>query len=693
MTETLTGRAACLLLALVWFVSMGVADANAYSYVPLLAGLALVVLLAVSAMIRGAKVVQLSATAWLSLGVGCYFLVRCLCSFSVVESWREASIILGCGVFYVAGVYAAQGRSPRAVTGALGVALVLNMAAFCLMRYTDIPMEWGGRPQMGPGGENHRPVTLFVYKNFAGAFLLVAGMGLSALLLWFRRRAWVTVVCGGISVCAVLISAQCGTRAVFLLAPVLLAVGALMWFVLRLHDGDGFTAGDVFIGFFLLAGICILPGWALMDPDCLSLFTAIDSDGRFAIWQQVNRVLPAAPLYGYGACSVQWMTLPWDTSSFRSLNYAHNEYLQAWCDYGLIGLSLMLFVLFWHSVRVFRVIAEDAVSATRKRLTAAAAMCLWAWGSASGVDFFWHHFAIAGMTAFSLGVIASPYPSENVRKARRRKVVPQGAFGKSVLALFGVSALFLSAWLVQRQWPIWRAQWDYNIVSRQDADGDARRQILARLMPQYPASELMDTYMMLPVGRKMLVQDAQEEMRLLEMVVAANPHQLHMVMRLGARLSEAGRYTEAEQLFRMHYPGDGQDSTRLVDWPEPYVKHLLRWGQHDLYSGERARGYSLLCYALKIVDRAKLIKTRRWRFGEQAWNPYHDNNEAQWKQYLRARRQDVRIQRMLNTEPDDSWQAPMEPGGKPALYRRYGAPESGGCEPVKNSSAPKAGKE
>lgn len=672
MTETRTGRAACLLLALVWFVSMGVADVHAYSHIPLLAGLVVVVLLALSAMIRGAKTVQLSKTAWLSLGVGAFFLLRCLCSFSVVESWREASTILGCGVFYVAGVYAAQGRSPRPLMWTLFGALALNVLAFVLMRYTELPMEWGGRPEIGLGGNNHRPVTLFVYKNFAGAFLIVSGILITALALWFRQSTAACIMYGALGVCSVLLSAECGTRCIFLLAVILFSVGGLMWFILKIHEQESLRGSDIIIGFIFLSGCGILAGWIFMDPDGLSFFSSMNSDGRFAIWSLVCRALPEAPPWGHGACSVQWITLPYDTQSFRSVNYAHNEYLQAWCDYGIIGLFSMTVLLLWHGCRTFFILASESVSATRRRLTASAFLCCFAWSGVACVDFFWHHFALATMTAFALGIMASPYPAEERRKARRRKVLPQGPAGKSVLSLCCVLFVALSCWLVHQQWPVWTAQWEYNRIASSDKDGTARRQLLSSIIPRYPASELMNTYLLLP-GRK--TTDANQETELLRTVLQANPRQLHIAMQLGTRLSESGMFEEAETLFRTYYPGDGPSNTRLADWATIYAKHLLRWGQHSIYTGEQARGYSLLSYAMNIVDKTQSDKNRRSRFGSQTWAPFGNAGDAEWEKFLTSRRQDIRIMRMLHMEQERSWQRP-DASGKPALYQRHGAAES-----------------
>lgn len=695
MTETLTGRAACLLLALVWFVSMGVADANAYSYVPLLAGLALVVLLAVSAMIRGAKVVQLSATAWLSLGVGCYFLVRCLCSFSVVESWREASIILGCGVFYVAGVYAAQGRSVRTVLLLLLIAAGFNALYFGLMKGTDVPMEWAGRPAVGPGGINNRPTTLFVYKNHASAFLAMVGMLLFALALWWRAlRGWRFALCLPALVC-VLLSAECHSRAPFFLLPVMAVAGWVLWVVLKLYEDDRLGMGAILSGFAILSLAGVAACSAFFDRDIIRFFEDTDSHGRFSIWQETCRLLPDAPLWGHGASSVQWLVMEQPNlkvSFFGMANFAHNEYLQVWMDYGLIGLGLTVFVVGWHICRGLMVMASETVSPRQRVLTALAVLCLAGWSCVSMVDFFWHHFAIAGMTAFAAGMTASPYPYTNVRKGVRRSVAVQTPRGKGALAFVGMAVVALCLWLGQKSLPAWEAQWAFNRLSQPGADenGAARHALLASLVPQYPATELMDQYYRVPRD----CDDWQQEVGLLRTTLAANPHQLYTAMMLAEMLSRHGQCEEAETVYRRYYPGDGSDRTSHADWANMYALNLLRRGQRMWASGNIPMAYSLMQYGLRIVKHQPSLWSVdiKYRSDEHVWQK-NGKYMPNWKKYIQSRKQDIAVMRMLNTEPDDSWQAPMEPGGKPALYRRYGAPESGGGEPVKNSSAPKAGKE
>lgn len=674
MTETWTGRAACVLLALVWFVSMGVGDANAYSYVPLLAGLALVVLLALSAMIRGAKVVRLSATAWVSLGIGLYFLVRCLCSFSVVESWREASIILGCGVFYVAGVYAAQGRSLRTVGTVLTIAVALNVLYWWLMQQPDVPMEWAGRPAMGPGSINHRPVTLFVYKNHAGGFLVMGGMLLSALALWTRGR-WGRALPVALGCCAVYLSGECATRAPYLLGPVLLVGLWVMSVVLKLYADEKVGWLTMLSGFVVLGGIGVALCSAVFDTEVLNFFVKANSHDRFAYWHECLPLLPDVPWWGHGADAVQWLLMPVDKVTTSTINYAHNEYLQAWMDYGLIGLACVLAILGGHGCRAFRILSSEKTAPQQRVMTAMAFLCLLGWSTASFVDFFWHHFAIAGMTAFSAGVLASPFAEAERKSGRVRKVALQQYQGKGILALLGVGVIALCAWLGFRCYPAWVSQWEFNRLSAEGADenGDARHAVLKELVPLYPASELMDIYYRIPRS----ADDWEEEIRLLECVLAANPRQLYTVTMLGKLLTEHGEYERAERLYRQYYIGDGMESVSVAEWSGFYALNLLQWGHWCVMNGDASGGYSRMRYALSIIAARKghTQFDRRYREKKQAWAE-EGKFLPHWAQYITDRQQDVKILEMLGTEANDSWQAPMEPGGKPALYRRYGAPES-----------------
>lgn len=676
MTETVPGRLAALLLALIWIASMSMTDINAYSYFPTLAGLVVVVLLALSAMIRGARTVQLSWLAWCSLAIGGYFLVRCLCSFDVVSSWREAGLILSCGVFYVAGVYAAQGRSLKPVVSVLLLAVLLNMAFFYLMRYTDVPMEWTGRPAFGPGGENHRPVTLFVYKNQAGAFLVLSGMLLVAAALWCGFRRSLMLLLAAVGVGAVVLSDSCGTRAVLLLAPLMAAVGWVLWVGLKLHDEEKISFGVIFSGFVILGGIGFGICALFFDKELVSWAMAIDTHGRYLMWGTCCRFLHGAPLWGYGADSVPWLLAPCFEKVASVTNFAHNEYLQVWLDYGLIGLGGMLFVLFAHIVRGGCVLLSSQASSTQKRFAAFAILCIISWAAASFVDYFWHQAALAAMTAFAAGILASPYPY--VRRGRQCRVQVQGTTGKGILAM--VSCCFIAGcvWLCMLCESAWLQQWSFNRLTAEhaDQDGSCRLAILNRLLPRYPDYRLVDTAYILPGGTAW-----PEEEQMLMHVLEANPKQLYMIVMLGRFYTDQGRYQDAEKLYRRTFPGDGMPRLQNTSWPSFYFYNLILWGQDCYVHGDMPGAYSRMAYALNILKNACLVVDATPRYCYDAWQATPEQKEY-WKTYLAARKQDVRLFKVHGVQPDDSWMQPMEPGEKPALYRRYGLSDEAEREKV-----------
>ncbi|MCQ2365443.1 MAG: O-antigen ligase family protein [Akkermansia sp.] len=665
LTETFAGRTAALLLALIWIASMGMTDINAYSYFPTMAGLIVVLLLALSAMIRGARAVQLSWLAWCSLSIGGYFLARCLCSFDVVSSWREAGLILSCGVFYVAGIYAAQGRSLKPTVGVLLVAVVLHIICFLLMKYTDAPLEWTGRPAFGPGGANHRPVTLFVYKNQAGAFLMISGMLLVAAALWAGMAKRIhLLIPAAVGVAAVALSNCCGTRAVLLLAPVMGVLGWVVWVVLKVNTEDNVGFGVILSGFLILGGIGFGLCTMLFDREVLEWVSAINTHDRYDVWLACIHFIHGAPLWGYGADSVPWLLVPVYDQSHALINFAHNEYLQAWVDYGIFGLSGVLFILAAHLLRGGRILLFSQSSATQLKLTALALLGLTGWSIASFVDFYWHHISVASLTAFCLGCLASPYAYE--RRGRIHRVQVQGAVGKGILAVLICAVIGGCAWLGTLFAPSWEQQWAFNRLASSGADkgGTQRMAIINSLLPKYPSHRLADTAYSLPCSSSW----AEEETMLLH-ILKANPHQLFMVAMLGHLYTEQGRYEDAEKLYRRYYPGDGMPVMWNAVWPSFYYLNLMSWAQDCKMKGDMPGAYSRMRFALGLNGRALLYKGD-FRVGD-IW--YLTPEQRKLKESdLRARQQDVKLFEILGVEPDDSWMEPMEPGGKPALYRRFG---------------------
>ena len=235
LTESLSGRMAGWLLVVLWLFSMSGVDPHAFSSYPVCLALGAVLVLVAWGLLRGYRLVRMSWLGWCSLAAGGYFLVRCLCSYAVVDSWCETALILGAVVYYVAGVYAAQLPRPGVLLVVLAVALLANVAAFWLVDMPGFELAWTGRAAFTPEGTNSVPTTLFIYKNFAGVFLCVGGCVLGAWSALQSRGVW-RVVGLLVALVSVFLSFQCGTRAVYLLLPLALVGIWLLQLLVRLYS-------------------------------------------------------------------------------------------------------------------------------------------------------------------------------------------------------------------------------------------------------------------------------------------------------------------------------------------------------------------------------------------------------------------------------------------------------------------------
>ena len=88
-----------------------------------------------------------------------------------------------------------------------------------------------------------------------------------------------------------------------------------------------------------------------------------------------------------------------------------------------------------------------------------------------------------------------------------------------------------------------------------------------------------------------------------------------------------------------------------------------------MQQGNHAKALSLMEYALKIHEVSALRFDVTWRKGDQPWNEYGGIKPG-FPQLLQTVKRDVHMLRLIGTLPDDGWQQPMTPGGKPAMYRK-----------------------
>lgn len=670
LTESVPGRLIGWLLALLWLYSLSGVDSTAFSAFPVCVVLLVVSVLFALCLLLGYRVVQMSVPGWLSLAAGGYFLCRCLNSYAVVESWGESVLIVGAAVYYVAGVYVAQNRKYTAPVAVLVVALLLSMLAWWAVKQPWFCLEWTGRATYTPAGVNSVPTALLVYKNFAGFFFIAGAVVLGGWALWTQRGIRAVLLCV-VAVLSVLLSFFCSTRAPFFLAPIVL-LGLWVFDVLvQLNSGKkigilSYIVCAVFVVLLLVGVYDFFFGRTLS-----AFFDDTDSHGRYGIWSAVCEVLSHAPAWGCGASSVQWETIPFYKGEHLA-NMAHNEYLQVWADYGIIGLGSMLAIIAWHVVAGLRCVASDKISAERRALTSVSLLVLVFASAYATSDFPWHSAALVIMCAFVCGVLSSPFPY--VRDAHKWSsssqapvvgVRAQGKYGILLLLALAAGAGIWCVWLGQKLYPVWHSQWEYNRLSQSGEDSCAhkRRELIAELLPGYPDSDLVDTYFLLPAYDT----DWRERERLLRIALAANPKQLFVVAMLAEVLGKQKRYEEAERLLRDKYTETGLQDSGLHNWPAVYAQNLLMWAREDMARGQYGPALSKMKYVLEI---------NRWKNVRYGFVQGHKINEGKkktrikpWlKDVMLGCRRDVRMLELLQVQPDDSWRQPLHPGGAPSLY-------------------------
>ena len=676
LTESLPGRVAGVLLALLWVFSMSAVDAHAFSSYPMCLGLLLVLALVAVGILRGCRVVKMSLLGWAGLAAGGYYLLRCLFSYAVVDSWCEAVLIMGAMIYYVAGVYAAQWRSYGWLFVLLSGALLANVVAFRVVELPDFEMVWTGRASQTPAGPNSQPVTLFVYKNAAGVFLCAGACVLGAWSVWMQRG--LSRVAGVLAALVALgVSFMCGTRAVYLVLPLALPGIWGVQFLVKLYSGRRIGVLNYLAGIGLTVGAVLLVYELLFGYHLVGVLSDADSHLRYLIWGAVCEVLPTVPFYGCGANVTQWEIVPW-YNEWQLPNFVHNEYLQMWVDYGLLGLVLMLGILLAHVVQGVRCMASERVSPDRRVLAGLAVLLLLLTAAYAVVDFPWHSFALASMCAFVCGVLASPF--EHIREplfggrrwadSSHALVVPVCAQkwpGRALLLALLACVSWGLGWFACTLRPAWKTQWEYQELCRPgvDPEGNARRELIAGLLPEYPSPALMDTYFMLPPPQ---VQNLALREQLLKLALAANPRQLFTLTMLVDVLGAQGKYEEADRLMRENYVGDSMPASSLNRWPAYYAYNLLIWGRSEMQKGNHARALSLLNDALALHSVCRIYFNPTYRSGPQPWKE-HGGIKPNLPRLIRNCELDRRMLRAIGTIPDDSWQQPYTPGGKPALYR------------------------
>ncbi len=675
LSESKPGLLLGIILAIVWIASMSAADVNACTITPFLWVIMGVLLITVFCILKGYKTVQLPLLVWFSLLAGIYYLVRAFSGFSVTDNWLDIGLILCAFVFYLVGVFTGQQQSTRGCTIVLSAALLLNIIYFFVMQNDDISLHWLGRTDTSLLGPNTRNTTLFVYKNFAGLFLSLSGSLLIWRAIWIHERKtgdWFSILIG---IAGIVISFYCSTRTPWFIMPLMLAGGWILWFTLCLFTekktGWFIIGGGILI---FVAGVIAVYDFIFGNTVAAAILN-IDSHLRYLMWENINNSAIDAPLWGYGPAGSVWTIVP-TYNEWHLPNFAHNEYMQLWADYGIIGLALASVILILHIVKGFLCLAADGVSPGRRIKVALTLLCLAGLCGSAIADYTWHSHGLIIMTAFACGTLASPYSKRTSGLFARRNWAPghspslrplkaEGLCGRVIISALALALTTTMGKLSNTLAPTWLRQWQFDSMVSRQAPADEQRNFLADTITAYPHSRIADYYMALAPE---VQPDWTAYEKLTRTVIDANPRQLFMVTLLAQILGKQERYRDAEELFRQYYPGDGPDNTRLSCWATFYAANLQKWAQQELNNNNNlGQALSMHNYATNITQGRGFIPGALYRSGIKTWT---QGGTPEQKAFQRACRSDLALLRAINPPQDHSWQLPLTPGGKPALYIR-----------------------
>lgn len=184
--------------------------------------------------------------------------------------------------------------------------------------------------------------------------------------------------------------------------------------------------GTIVIGTLVLTMASLIAGGVLLqktlgqrgyDGD---VNLALSSNGRTeSLWLAI-KVGQDAPLIGHGARAFEYESIPrWESSSLwqgtGNLNFVHNEWGQAFADYGLIGFGLLVAIAFSHLIamvwQILKLNGRDVVGKGPSSmwpgwLVGAASLCVFMIIQ-SNFSFIFHFPVILFLVATTLGFASS----------------------------------------------------------------------------------------------------------------------------------------------------------------------------------------------------------------------------------------------------------------------------------------------
>ncbi len=633
LTDTAAGKILAGLLILFYASLVTVASGGEWYMLFLPACLLIpVLLLFIYCLVRGYKIPSPGLMGWLALGVGGgYFFLRAWYSPWYYESLADMQLIVTAIVMFTVGIYAGASKSDKSVLPWVAAALgSLNVALLIWQCLSGDSSSWF-RPEYTLAGREYFNVGLFGYKNFSGHFFCISGFFIATWNLVKEKKCWPAVL-GGLAIA--LFSLCCESEAAYLN----LTVGIILCFFVYTvgvfqQSGKFYTSAILFIILFFAVMSYVLADLFQGGTALNELFAIVLFGTRLTLAKLAWNYADMEPVFGHG--SRMFTNLA--TESFQGSNYpnfVHHEYAQAACDYGYLGLLIMLAILgvclFLGGRGVMRLAREhsNCNKLAAPALCVLVMACVHAYG-----EFIWHNPALLGASALCAGLICT---------AGAEKIKVSHVMGRWIQV--GVAGLIcgLTVCYASKTYPVWQAS-----MQAVPASSAAVLPMLDCATTHSPESELVNHQVQHELTMRPY-PDAERLKRLEDLVAEANavsPGCHALVPLMGRIYNRQGRFAEAEKVLRpytdIHSFFDGMHA-----WKTVYMNNLFDWAM-SINRQDPAKALSML----REVERIGLAMRDNWYY----YGALDPKNRKQYWAYLRKVKMTIRIMESRVQTPDDSW--------------------------------------
>ncbi|MGJ8672997.1 O-antigen ligase family protein [Rubritalea sp.] len=211
---------------------------------------------------------------------------------------------------------------------------------------------------------------VFTHYNYFGNFAAVAALSCLGMLFGKSVGLMTRIVAGIVVVGNLVLLGMCASRGAFVSAAAGMAV-FFVFYAIHLWNSRKLKKPLAAGGLLLLVIVVVSAGYSQFGRlDASRGWTAHEGQtqdsGRKDFSALAVDQFMEAPAFGLGAHSVEWRSVSLQSRrggyALGTLNYAHNEYFQVLCDYGLAGFILLFsLILSYGGVLVFSLLKREDV--------------------------------------------------------------------------------------------------------------------------------------------------------------------------------------------------------------------------------------------------------------------------------------------------------------------------------------------